>query len=505
MYRPFHKLVHHLRGRVHTALTGPHVLAFLPALVLVSYWFGGEPMLIVTALGFPGLLLVSGRAGRHTPDIETPMPLAPHATDRRGLDQFIDAALGKTSYRVADLALFLIMPDSAGNIRARFGQRAAETVLQRVRSRVAQDIRRRDAVLRLEHDKIAVVTTSQEPICKQAAQDMAQRLCSGCEGPILLGGAIIKPDIVVGFSRHSALDAPCGADITQAALKVLENGARTREPTASRRHVRESEVGSATDTTARRGPHRQSRATSCMPWFQPLISNDTGQVSGVEVVIRPIDASFPDITDENRATVGQQTDEFASKVFETLAAWGLAGVEIPRAVLRITRRDLDDPTLADRLAWEADRHCMSPNRLVVLPPEAPAKGLCDENARNLQRLGEHGFGIQLTDLEPGQAEAAFIHHFDARYLRIRRCLVSRIDTDAAKQRLMSEKVILSSEMGLVTVAAGVVSAGEHAMLAQLGCDHVQGAGIARPMPAVDIPEWCRLHAARLEETPRICR
>ena len=49
------------------------------------------------------------------------------------------------------------------------------------------------------------------------------------------------------------------------------------------------------------------------------------------------------------------------------------------------------------------------------------------------------------------------------------------------------------------------TAGEHAMLAQLGCAHVQGFGIARPMPLEATPDWIAAHRAKLGPVPRIAR
>jgi EAL domain-containing protein (putative c-di-GMP-specific phosphodiesterase class I) len=43
------------------------------------------------------------------------------------------------------------------------------------------------------------------------------------------------------------------------------------------------------------------------------------------------------------------------------------------------------------------------------------------------------------------------------------------------------------------------------MLAQLGCNHVQGFGIARPMPVDQATEWLRAHNAKLAEPPQIGR
>ena len=48
--------------------------------------------------------------------------------------------------------------------------------------------------------------------------------------------------------------------------------------------------------------------------------------------------------------------------------------------------------------------------------------------------------------------------------------------------MVSAILTMAERLGLETLAEGVETAGEHAMLAQLGCRHVQGFGIARPMP-----------------------
>jgi EAL domain-containing protein (putative c-di-GMP-specific phosphodiesterase class I) len=53
------------------------------------------------------------------------------------------------------------------------------------------------------------------------------------------------------------------------------------------------------------------------------------------------------------------------------------------------------------------------------------------------------------------------------------------------------------------LAEGVETPGEHTMLAQLGCGHVQGFGIARPMPMEETTEWIHRHLARQSGTPRI--
>jgi EAL domain-containing protein (putative c-di-GMP-specific phosphodiesterase class I) len=64
---------------------------------------------------------------------------------------------------------------------------------------------------------------------------------------------------------------------------------------------------------------------------------------------------------------------------------------------------------------------------------------------------------------------------------------------------------MAERLGLDTLGEGVESHGEHAMLAQLGCGHVQGYSIAKPMPVEDTSAWIRAHQTRIATTPSIPR
>jgi EAL domain-containing protein (putative c-di-GMP-specific phosphodiesterase class I) len=52
-------------------------------------------------------------------------------------------------------------------------------------------------------------------------------------------------------------------------------------------------------------------------------------------------------------------------------------------------------------------------------------------------------------------------------------------------------VDLARRLGVVVVAEGVDSAEGCALLAEWGCDQVQGHYLARPMPASALDEWLR--------------
>ena len=62
---------------------------------------------------------------------------------------------------------------------------------------------------------------------------------------------------------------------------------------------------------------------------------------------------------------------------------------------------------------------------------------------------------------------------------------------------------MAERLGLETLAEGVETAGEHAMLGQLGCAHVQGFAVARPMPFDETLGWLTQHNTKLGALPQI--
>jgi EAL domain-containing protein (putative c-di-GMP-specific phosphodiesterase class I) len=109
--------------------------------------------------------------------------------------------------------------------------------------------------------------------------------------------------------------------------------------------------------------------------------------------------------------------------------------------------------------------------------------------RSLAGLAALGCGIDLDDFGTGHAAIGSIRRFSVQRVKIDRSFVRRIDTDSEQQALVSAMILLSDRLGIDTLAEGVETAAEQAALARLGCRHVQGYAIARPMPEDAFGAW----------------
>ena len=111
--------------------------------------------------------------------------------------------------------------------------------------------------------------------------------------------------------------------------------------------------------------------------------------------------------------------------------------------------------------------------------------------------------MDIDDFGTGNASITAIRRFALNRLKIDRSFVREVDQNRDQQKLVTAILSLAERLGLETLAEGVETPGEHALLAQLGCGHVQGFVIARPMPADELASWLVSHRERLTQALRI--
>ncbi len=177
---------------------------------------------------------------------------------------------------------------------------------------------------------------------------------------------------------------------------------------------------------------------------------------------------------------------------------------MPTVAVNFSAAELRNPKLPEKIKWELDRFDLTPDRLTVEILETVVTQTDnDVIVRNVAALAALGCGIDLDDFGTGHASITNIRRFALRRVKIDRSFVTRVDEDREQQKIVSAILSMSERLGLETLAEGVETPGEHTMLSQLGCGHVQGFGIARPMPYEDTADWMLRHGARLAATPRI--
>jgi EAL domain-containing protein (putative c-di-GMP-specific phosphodiesterase class I) len=332
------------------------------------------------------------------------------------------------------------------------------------------------------------------------------------EEPISLDSTTVYVSCCIGFCLTSRSPKKNARALIDAASKALQEAMRNA-PSAIRMYSEEMQRKLTTQQKFQSEAEVALENGQIQPWFQPQISTDTGRVTGFEALARWThpERGMVSPADFLPALEGSGQLERLGEVIlyhslSALKTWDAAGVDVPRVGVNFTGDELRNPKLIDKLGWELDRFDIAPSRLSVEVLETVlSTSQNDIIARNINGLAKLGCSIDLDDFGTGHASISSIRRFAVARIKIDRSFVMKIDRDGEQQRMLAAILMMAERLGLDTLAEGVETVGEHALLAQLGCRHVQGFGIARPMPMDQTVEWIRAHNAKLKAAPQIGR
>ncbi len=497
------------RDRVTTALSGPQMLAFVPALCLSGFWLGGEAVLVTVALGIPFLWVVLGGfdtlVRRRIARATATGLIAPEAF-RPKVQTVREDATG-TDMTSAVLAIEL---DDFSTLTGRFEPGAVDNVLTMIGQRIQSVARANDTVSRIGDCRYALCLAQVKHLDLESCIQMSGRIQQAIEEPIAIDGTAIYVTACVGFCLLPRAPGVSGQDWVNGAIAAL-NEAQQRGPTSVRAYSAELHSRLKNRATLRDEVVMALEQGQVQPWFQPQISTDTGKVTGFEALARWIHIERGAISPaeflpavEEAGLLERLAEVMIYQSFTALKAWDAAGIRVPHVGVNFSGSELSNPRLVDKIRWELDRFDLTPDRLAVEILETVVTDALDDTiTRNINALTALGCQIDLDDFGTGHASISSIKRFGVSRIKIDRSFVMKADRDPDQQRMISAVLTMAERLGIETLAEGVETVGEHALLAQLGCDHVQGFGIARPMPFEKTLDWVRAHEAKLHDTPPI--
>jgi EAL domain-containing protein (putative c-di-GMP-specific phosphodiesterase class I) len=228
--------------------------------------------------------------------------------------------------------------------------------------------------------------------------------------------------------------------------------------------------------------------------YQPQVSLDTGDVVGVEALVRwnhPERGILrPDsflalveqaglMRDLTEVVLGVAVRNCrrlwdsgrAIGVTVNLSAANLLDSALPDLITRLLGREgLPSPAL--RLEVTEDTFMADPARATAI----------------FERLRAVGIAVTLDDFGGGNSSLAYLRRIPTDALKLDRALVQGVADDAG-YAVVRSVVELAHALGLTLAASGVEDTATLDRLAAAGCDVAQGYYIAAPMPADELVRW----------------
>jgi EAL domain-containing protein (putative c-di-GMP-specific phosphodiesterase class I) len=232
-----------------------------------------------------------------------------------------------------------------------------------------------------------------------------------------------------------------------------------------------------------------------MLFYQPQIAIATGEVVGVEALLRWRHPDRGMVGPEELIRVAEPTpvmrlltERVLHDVIAQLSVWDAAGRPL-RASVNVSARDLHSPDIADRVGELLSAYAVKPDLLQLEITESALMADPHQVLSTITKLDRMGIAISLDDFGTGFSSLQHLRRLPLAEVKIDRSFVLGMATDRGDAAIVRSVIDLAEALGLRAVAEGVEDERTWRLLAAAGCHAAQGWFHARPMSAADLADW----------------
>ncbi len=419
---------------------------------------------------------------------------------RNRLHEVVKAIISETSAKAEPFTLLLLDLDNFKFVNDTLGHEAGDLVLCTAAKRIKRMARGAHLVARLGGDEFAILLRNTAD--RERIGMTARRVLRALRQRMEYRGQTIESYGSIGIACFPEHGTSWGEVFRAADLALY------RAKHVGRNRALVFDPGMLTAAEDRFSMLRMVRRAiendQIVPFYQPEIAIETGEIMGFEALGRIMHADgrvgaatefLPALEDPE---IGRA---FGLKMIERVASdlgrWLKAGLDIKKIAVNVSNLELRAEDYHERLLAKLQCAGIDCGRLEIEVTETSA---FDESAaainRNLRALAASGLSIALDDFGTGFASLTHLKSLPISCVKIDRSFVANIMTDAQSRSIVDAVSRLSHSLGKSVVAEGVEDAQQLAAVSELGCDVAQGYLFSKPMPAEEVTGFLLRYVAQ---------
>ena len=427
-----------------------------------------------------------------------------HLPNRRHLMGRLEAALAQAQQERTQAAVLLVDLDHFKTVNDSLGHQAGDQLLCEVARRLRATVRDEDVVARLNGDKFAIVLT--EIYSRDNASTVADKIILAVCQTITLANTplTLSPSIGIAMYPDDGLDALELLRNADAAMYHAKDSGR-----ANRQFYTANMAGHATEVLRKERLLRAAIAQDAFVLhYQPQLRLSDGALVGFEALVRwqhperglvgPDDfIGFA----ESRGLITPIGRWVLREACRQIKIWQSQGLAFVPVAVNLSALEFRQRDVAADIAQVLHSSGLASQYLDIELTESVLMHHASEGLATLHALKALGVGISIDDFGTGYSSLSYLKRYPIDKLKIDRSFV--IDTPGSSEdvALVTAIIQMGHSLQLQTVAEGVETPEQIALLQQLGCDVAQGHGLSLPMDAVQATTWLQTRALALQSKP----
>jgi len=416
-----------------------------------------------------------------------------HLPNRVLLSDRLQQAMAQAQRRGQKLTVAYLDLDGFKHVNDRHGHDVGDKLLIALASAMKGALREGDTLARIGGDEFVAVLIDLDSI--ESCVPLLNRLLEAASAPVQVDGLTLRGSASIGVTLY-----PQTQDIDADQLFRQADQAMYQAKLAGKNRYH---VFDAVLDTSIRGHHESLERIRLalaqrefVLHYQPKVNMLTGKVIGAEALIRwqhpekgllaPA-AFLPVIEDHPLAVdVGEWVIDTA---LAQIQVWHAAGLDLPVSV-NVGARQLQQSNFFNRLQLILAKHTLvSPAYLELEVLETSAMADIAQVSQVIEDCAQIEIKFALDDFGTGYSSLTYLKRLSVAQLKIDQSFVRDMLDDPDDLAILEGVIGLAAAFKREVIAEGVETVAHGTALLALGCELAQGYGIARPMPAEQLPIW----------------
>jgi diguanylate cyclase (GGDEF)-like protein len=414
--------------------------------------------------------------------------------NRRLFFEQLDRAINMAARAKKRLAVCYLDLDGFKPVNDKFGHPAGDRLLQEIAQRITPQLRGGDCVGRLGGDEFAILLTDIANI--EDVQRVLGRILDALRAPIMIGGdqiTSVSGSVGVAVYPVDGTDGTTLIRCADQAMYIAKRHGKNRIELYDQAIDRQIEERRQLINAIAEGLKNDEFRL----WFQPKVNMLSGEVIGVEALVRwqhpgrgllsPGD--FLNVID-NHDLITHLGDWVIADALKHWESWREAGLDIAISI-NAAPRQIADPEFYSKLQNILAAHpAFPPSHLQIEILEISSGDGFEEIREVIAQCRGLGVSFAIDDFGTGSSSLSQLRLLHVDTLKIDSTFVDSMMKNHDDFLYVQGIVAVAHALGNQVVAEGMASPQQGARLFAAGCHLVQGYGVTKPMPPEEIVPWC---------------
>jgi diguanylate cyclase (GGDEF)-like protein/PAS domain S-box-containing protein len=393
------------------------------------------------------------------------------------------------------LAVAYLDLDGFKAVNDTYGHCMGDELLVTLSTLMNNTLREGDTLARIGGDEFVAVLIDLEKMSD--VELVIERLLQAAMTPIPKGDIILQVSTSIGVTLYPH----DGADADQLMRHADQAMYIAKQMGKNRSHLFDVHKDKSIQTLRETTEHIEQglEQREFVLHYQPKVNMKTGVVVGAEALIRwqhperglVLPGDFLPIIDNHPISI-KMGEWIIDSALTQMTEWLSAGLDIPISI-NIDAFHLQQQGFSENLsAALAKRPMINPRSLQFEILETSALGDMNDVLGIMKKCADIGISFALDDFGTGFSSLTYLKRLPVDSLKIDQSFVRDMLDDPDDRAIVMGVIGLALAFNREVIAEGVESIAHGKQLLSMGCELAQGYGIARPMPADEVPAWVTL-------------